>query len=500
MCDFQSNTLKTNDLDLKTSKLYESVSSDTWKIYAEEKDKVTQEMRRSGIYDLKNSLSGSQVFEAPENMVYASKILNSNVSEWHTLKEEDVKPLEKSTISQNYNVTLDAIKERYFSTGLDKSNILENSLHGFQHDMIKDDWLLLEGQDDKITYKKVVLENYNLNTSETESEKIALGYFTSLLKENKPDLDELSNNALVYGIPNEWRAITWQICLGYLPAEKEKRKDALLSKREAYLQLAKKYLPSNNKHYDIEVQHIIHVDVLRTHPTEFSNLFLNPTVQESLKRILFIWSCENRSIKYFQGLNDLCVAFFLTFLNSCFGPCSDFNKEYQTNKNINSYLKRFLPSIEADTYWCLAKVMSGLQNDVVFSEGGLHAERMVFNFKRLMTKIDKALVDRLDHLGIDFIMFSFRWMLCFMSRELTIKNTIILWDNYIARGPSGFHNFHLYVCAAFLNNLAPEIKNPNNDMTDCMFILQRPPSIYWEPKNVHQLIEQATELWSIYDL
>jgi len=196
----------------------------------------------------------------------------------------------------------------------------------------------------------------------------------------------------------------------------------------------------------------------------------------------------------------LAFLFFLTFLNSCFGACSDFNKEYQSNKRIICYLKRYLPSLEADTYWCVTKVMNGLMKDVVFSDGGLHAERMVFNFRKLMINIDKELVDRLEQMGIDFIMFSFRWMLCFMSRELSIKNTIILWDNYIVRGPAGFYNFHLYVCAAFLKNLAPEIKNPKSDLADCMFILQHPPSVYWEPKNVFELIEQANELWAKYDI
>jgi hypothetical protein len=226
---------------------------------------------------------------------------------------------------------------------------------------------------------------------------------------------------------------------------------------------------------------------------------MNTTVQESLKRILFIWSCQNETIKYFQGLNEICVPFFLTFLNSCFGPCSDFEKEYQSNKRINSYLKRFLPSVEADSYWCLTKVMNGLKEGVVFSDGGLHAESMCSNFRKLMLEVDKPVVERLESLGIDFIMFSFRWMICFMSRELSIKNTIVLWDNYIARGPVGYHNFHLFVCAAFLENLAPELKNPQGDMADCMFLLQRPPSMYWEPRNVQQLIEQANDLYERFN-
>jgi hypothetical protein len=139
-----------------------------------------------------------------------------------------------------------------------------------------------------------VLENYNLVTSETEAEKLALAKIGDILKEDCPSLERLSNNVLIYGastrsesgglfsvshlgVPNEWRAITWAICLGYLPVAKDKRNEALKSQREAYYKLIQAYLPGD-KHYDIEVQHVIHVDVLRTHPAEFSNLFMHRCV------------------------------------------------------------------------------------------------------------------------------------------------------------------------------------------------------------------------------
>jgi hypothetical protein len=42
-----------------------------------------------------------------------------------------------------------------------------------------------------------------------------------------------------------------------------------------------------------------------------------------------------------------------------------------------------------------------------------------------MLKIDKSLVERLESFGIDFIMFSFRWMLCFMSREVELMTVTL---------------------------------------------------------------------------
>lgn len=61
------------------------------------------------------------------------------------------------------------------------------------------------------------------------------------------------------------------------------------------------------------------------------------------------------------------------------------------------------------------------------------------------------LASHLQQQGVEFIQFAFRWMNCLLMRELTLQNTIRMWDTYLAEGSSeGFSEFHVYVCAAFL--------------------------------------------------
>ena len=75
--------------------------------------------------------------------------------------------------------------------------------------------------------------------------------------------------------------------------------------------------------------------------------------------------------------------------------------------------------------------------------------------------------------NVEFMQFAFRWMNCLLMREISVQNTIRMWDTYLvcspglsaaprrhvahcfsrhpqAEGTDAFSQFHLYVCSAFL--------------------------------------------------
>jgi len=241
---------------------------------------------------------------------------------------------------------------------------------------------------------------------------------------------------------------------------------------------------------DKTLYNLIVVDVLRTHPTEFNELFDNPLVRLALERVLYIWSKENPDISYFQGLNDLACPFLIVYLTSCFGPLGDHHNDYESNTHIQK-LEQYLVAIEADVFWSLQALFSGLRKQQPLHPGGVHSEAMMSEFRILMENVHPKLVQHLDKVGIEFSHFSFRWILCFMSRELTTKNLIVLWDTYIAEGDKGFAKFHLYICVAFLMELS-EVLFETNDLGQCMYILQKPPTAYWTEADVKSLIEKAS--------
>ena len=110
--------------------------------------------------------------------------------------------------------------------------------------------------------------------------------------------------------------------------------------------------------------------------------------------------------------------------------------------------KEVLDVVEADSFWCLTKLLDGIQDNYIFAQPGI--TRQVTALRDLVQRIDQPLVKHLTDHGVEFIQFSFRWMNCMLMREVSVKNTVRMWDTYMAEGQAGFSEFHLYVCAAFL--------------------------------------------------
>jgi len=275
--------------------------------------------------------------------------------------------------------------------------------------------------------------------------------------------------------------------------KKSLRTEQLKSKRSEYISLLMKWNIANPQSWpkeDIQLYNLIKTDVLRTHPFEFCELFDNPLIRLALERILFIWAKENSDISYFQGLNDLACPFLIVYFTSCFGPSGDRNDEYESNMRIRQSLEQYLPAIEADVYWSLFSLFSGLRKLQPLHYGGVHSESMMSEFRILMEEIQPTLVKHLDEVGIEFSYFSFRWFLCFMARELTTKNLILLWDHYISEPETGFGNLHIFICVAFLMELS-EVLLETKEFAQCIFILQKPPTIYWDSSNITDLIIKA---------
>jgi hypothetical protein len=53
----------------------------------------------------------------------------------------------------------------------------------------------------------------------------------------------------------------------------------------------------------------------------------------------------------------------------------------------------------------------------------------------LTARIDGTLSKHMEREGVEFIQFSFRWMNCLLMREMSVKNTIRMWDTYLVSRP-----------------------------------------------------------------
>lgn len=264
--------------------------------------------------------------------------------------------------------------------------------------------------------------------------------FKRILQASTINVSEL-REAAWSGLPSEVRAMSWQLLLGYLPTSSERRVATLERKRKEYLDGVRQAFDqgiggdfaaaqsSNSaqsrgkaRGLDEAVWHQISIDVPRTNP--HLQLYSFEATQRSLERILYLWAIRHPASGYVQGINDLVTPFWQVFLG-----------QYVTDADVDSGMdpgqlpKAVLDAVEADSFWCLTKLLDGIQDNYIHAQPGI--QRQVAALRDLTARIDGTLAKHMEREGVEFIQFSFRWMNCLLMREISVKNTIRMWDTYL---------------------------------------------------------------------
>ncbi|KAL3424393.1 GTPase-activating protein gyp1 [Phlyctema vagabunda] len=311
--------------------------------------------------------------------------------------------------------------------------------------------------------------------------------FKKILQASSIPLSDL-RAAAWSGIPGEVRAMTWQLLLGYLPTSSERRVSTLERKRKEYLDGVRQAFERGGgasatggkaRGLDEAIWHQISIDVPRTNP--HLELYSYEATQRSLERILYVWAVRHPASGYVQGINDLVTPFWQVFLAS-----------YITDSDVESGMdpgqlpKTVLDAVEADSFWCLTKLLDGIQDNYIYAQPGI--QRQVAALRDLTSRIDAPLAKHLEQENVEFIQFSFRWMNCLLMREISVQNTIRMWDTYMAE-EQGFSEFHLYVCVAFLVKWSERLLKM--DFQEVMMFLQALPTRDWTEKDIELLLSEA---------
>lgn len=301
--------------------------------------------------------------------------------------------------------------------------------------------------------------------------------FQTALSAPTVDIDQLRNLSWS-GIPPDLRPRTWMHLLGYLPSTAERRDKTLQKKREDYMASISQEFASSES-LDQSMWHQIVIDVPRTNP--HIKLYSFDSTKRSLERILYLWAVRHPASGYVQGINDLLTPFFQTFLTQYVGTkrVEDLDPQLLSAEELSC--------VEADSYWCLSKLLDGIQDNYIHAQPGIH--RQVEKLEKLMLKINAPLVKHFQSENVEFMQFSFRWMNCLLMREVPMVCAIRVWDTYLAEGPQKFSDFHVYVCAAFLQNWAQQLRTM--EFQDVMIFLQSPPTQDWDEKNIELVLSQA---------
>ncbi|XP_061107416.1 TBC1 domain family member 22A isoform X1 [Conger conger] len=314
----------------------------------------------------------------------------------------------------------------------------------------------------------------------TEREASRLDKFRQVLAGPNTDLDELRKLSWS-GIPRQVRPITWKLLSGYLPANAERRESTLQRKRQEYFGFIQQYYDSRNDENHQDTYRQIHIDIPRTNP--LIPLFQQASVQEIFERILFIWAIRHPASGYVQGINDLVTPFFVVYV-------FEYIEEEVENFDVSSLQEEALRNIEADSFWCMSKLLDGIQDNYTFAQPGI--QRKVRALEELVSRIDESVHRHMQQYEVEYLQFAFRWMNNLLMRELPLRCTIRLWDTYQAE-PEGFSHFHLYVCAAFLVRWRKEILE-EKDFQGLMILLQNLPTMHWGNEEVSVLLAEAYRL------
>ncbi|KAF8335882.1 RabGAP/TBC [Cantharellus anzutake] len=304
----------------------------------------------------------------------------------------------------------------------------------------------------------------------------------------RPDVDLAELRKLAWsGLPHDLRPVTWPFLLGYYPLSHSTRAQVLARKREEYAALVRLTFARGKEGLDQQIWHQIEIDVPRTRPGV--RLWMEGGTQRSLERILYVWAIRHPASGYVQGINDLVTPFYQVFLSAYIGEHCD--PEYFDPACLPEDI---LNAIEADSFWCLSRLLDGIQDNYISQQPGI--QRSVQRMQGVVSRIDAPLAAHLKAEGVEFIQFAFRWMNCLLMRELSVQNTIRMWDTYLSEGTDAFSQFHLYVCCAFLVKWSEKLREM--DFQGIIMFLQSLPTQDWGDHEVELLLSEAFVLSSVW--
>ncbi|KAK6116749.1 hypothetical protein DH2020_049482 [Rehmannia glutinosa] len=282
------------------------------------------------------------------------------------------------------------------------------------------------------------------------------------------------------GVPPYLRPTVWRLLLGYAPSNSDRREGILRRKRLEYLDCVAQYydIPDTERtDEEITMLRQIALDCPRTVPDV--TFFQQPEVQKSLERVLYTWAIRHPASGYVQGINDLATPFLVVFL-------SEYLEGSVDTWSMADLSSEKMSNVEADCYWCLSKLLDGMQDHYTFAQPGI--QRLVFKLKELVRRIDEPFSRHMEDQGLEFLQFAFRWFNCLLIREIPFHLVTRLWDTYLAEGDA-LPDFLVYIFASFLLTWSEKLRKL--EFQEMVMFLQHLPTQNWTHLELEMVLSQA---------
>ena len=321
------------------------------------------------------------------------------------------------------------------------------------------------------------------------------------------------------------RPIAWKIFLGVLPNTTSLREwvEIISNQREEYKKKLKKFckikkfvgdpLGGGKKKKknegpveDTYLKELINKDLDRTH--QEIDLFLQNKIKNILANVLYIWSKENSTVSYRQGMNELLAIIFIAFYPFYF-TCT--RKPKTTKEDIIDYLKDI--NLYKDDIYIYFHDEDEIQSDLFYTFEALMKKGMVNLFDPHILQKDEpgykmyeifpqmwkddsnenkpTYVYRRSSLLIKEKLKSLDNDFC---REFDLKDVYIIWDiifydNYVNRNKEKYDFIYMeYISIAMIFKIRDRLKDA--DQNECLSTLFKYPEI----KDIMDIIKLAKKV------
>ena len=296
---------------------------------------------------------------------------------------------------------------------------------------------------------------------------------------------------------------------------------------------------STNQNNFLESINLIKLDVNRTF--QDIDLFRNKKIIESISKILYIWNFENFDTGYCQGMNEIVGTIYYALFPSYLLETSEKSEEKisdseKENFNVDSknnndgfYLLNSEIFVEADVYVIFSQIMKrGFKDLYNYHDRRFRPKKQpddppiksnllsiedinkmeISDLKKRIYKIFFIYLQITDNILYEFIseicdpfIFLFRWILCILNREISIKNIIYVWDaifaiefldrnfeNYVDNPHIEQTHFHFldFLCVAMIKNLKHQIIKEEDSGLVLSTLMNFP-----NENNIRQIISDA---------
>ncbi len=293
---------------------------------------------------------------------------------------------------------------------------------------------------------------------------------------------------------------------------------------------------------------LIKLDVYRTF--QDIDLFRNKNIIESLLRILYVWNFENTDVGYYQGMNEIAGTIYYAMFPSYL--LSNDIEEEKSEKNTSDtgiteekensidasgndsddfYILNSEKYVEADVFAIFSQIMKcGFKDLYNYNDARYKRKKPaddhsisekadlisledinkmeISHLKKRIYKIFYVYLKIIDYILYEFIsehcdpfIFLFRWILCILNREISIKNIIYVWDaifaiEFLDKNLDKYEensiitdtNFHFldFLCVSMLKNVKYLIINEEDPCKVLSTLMNFP-----NENNLRQIVSDA---------